>query len=136
MRRQTPAGGSQANASEKDVALYNSNKAFIESLAKVESSQWLAEADEAPESAIALVGEMKILIPLAGLIDKDAELARLEKEIGKLQINIDKTTTKLVNKSFVDKAPAAVVEKERARLAEMSKAVEQLQQQSEKISAL
>ncbi len=124
------------NASENDVVLYNNNQAFIESLAKIESIQWLAESDEAPECAIALVGEMKILIPLAGLIDKDAELARLEKEIGKLQINIDKTTAKLVNKNFVDKAPAAVVEKERERLAEMSKAVEQLQQQVGKISAL
>jgi valyl-tRNA synthetase len=124
------------NASDSDVSLYNNNQAFIESLAKVESIQWLAESDEAPECATALVGEMKILIPLAGLIDKDAELARLEKEIGKLQVNIDKTTAKLVNKNFVDKAPAAVVEKERDRLAEMSKSVEQLQQQAKKISAL
>ena len=124
------------NASDNDISLYNNNQAFIEALAKVESSQWLAETDETPECATALVGEMKILIPLAGLIDKDAELARLEKEIGKLQINIDKTTAKLINKNFVDKAPAEVVEKERDRLAEMSKAAEQLQQQAKKISAL
>ena len=85
---------------------------------------------------MALVGEMKILIPLGGLIDKDAELARLAKEIGKLQINIDKTAAKLVNKSFTDKAPAAVVEKERERLAEMTTAMAQLKEQEEKISAL
>ena len=83
-----------------------------------------------------LVGEMKILIPLGGLIDKDAELARLAKEIGKLHINIDKTSSKLVNKSFTDKAPAAVVEKERDRLAEMTTAIAQLKEQEEKISAL
>ena len=79
---------------------------------------------------------MKILIPLAGLIDKDAEIARLQKEIGKIQVNIDKTTAKLVNKNFVDKAPEAVVEKERARLAEMTTAIEQLKEQSEKIKKL
>jgi valyl-tRNA synthetase len=79
---------------------------------------------------------MKILIPLAGLIDKDAELNRLQKEIGKIQANVDKTTAKLVNKNFVDKAPAAVVEKERARLAEMTKSIEQLKEQAEKISNL
>jgi len=124
------------NASENDNACYNNNQKFIESLAKVESSQWLDNNEDAPESATALVGEMKILIPLAGLIDKDAELARLEKEIGKLQVNIDKTTAKLVNKSFVDKAPEAVVAKERARLEEMSKAVEQLNEQAAKIKAL
>ena len=100
------------------------------------SSHWLANDEDAPESATALVGEMKILIPLAGLIDKDAELARLDKEIGKLQVNVDKTTAKLVNKNFVDKAPHAVVEKERERLAEMTKSIEQLQEQAEKIKKL
>jgi len=124
------------NASDNDKTLYAENQNFIEALAKVESSEWLGENDEAPESATALVGEMKILIPLAGLIDKDAELARLEKEIGKLQANVDKTTTKLVNKNFVDKAPAAVVEKERARLAEMTRSIEQFKEQSEKIKQL
>ena len=124
------------NATENDKTLYNDNQAFIEALAKLESSTWLAESDEAPESATALVGEMKILIPLAGLIDKDAELARLEKEIGKLQVNVDKTTAKLVNKNFVDKAPAAVVEKERERLTEMTKSIEQFKEQAEKIKKL
>ena len=124
------------NATENDKTLYKDNQAFIETLAKLEKSEWLESGDEAPESAIALVGEMKILIPLAGLIDKDAELARLEKEINKLQVNVDKTTAKLVNKNFVDKAPAAVVEKERARLAEMTRSTEQLQEQFEKIKAL
>jgi valyl-tRNA synthetase len=124
------------NASDNDRLLYDSNQSFIETLAKIEHSEWLATTDETPESATALVGEMKILIPLAGLIDKDAELARLEKEIGKLQSNVEKTTAKLVNKSFVDKAPAEVVAKERERLAEMSRAIEQLREQAEKIQAL
>ncbi|MDT8281943.1 MAG: valine--tRNA ligase [Gammaproteobacteria bacterium] len=124
------------NASDKDKTLYQENQNFIAALAKIESSQWLSEKQDAPESATALVGEMKILIPLAGLIDKDAELARLEKEIGKLQLNVDKTTAKLVNKNFIDKAPAAVVEKERERLAEMAKAIAQFNEQVEKIKKL
>ena len=124
------------NATDADKALYDSNQSFIETLAKIENSTWLNKGEEAPESATALVGEMKILIPLAGLIDKDAELARLEKEIGKIQGNIDKTTAKLVNKNFVDKAPAAVVEKERARLVEMTTAIDQLKEQAEKIKSL
>lgn len=124
------------NASDTDKTLYDNNQSFIETLAKIENSTWLDKAEDAPESATALVGEMKILIPLAGLIDKDAELARLEKEIGKIQGNIDKTTAKLVNKNFVDKAPAAVVEKERARLVEMTTAIDQLKEQAEKIKSL
>jgi len=124
------------NASDDDRRLYNDNQSFINTLAKLDKVEWLDEKQEAPESAIALVGEMKILIPLAGLIDKEAELARLEKEIGKLQVNVDKTTAKLVNKNFIDKAPTAVVEKERARLAEMTHAIEQLKEQAEKINKL
>ena len=124
------------NASDNDKTLYAENQPFIETLAKIENSEWLSDNDDTPESATALVGRMKILIPLAGLIDKDAELARLEKEIGKIQSNVDKTTAKLVNKNFVDKAPAAVVGKERERLTEMTKAIEQLKEQADKISAL
>ncbi|MES0328070.1 MAG: class I tRNA ligase family protein, partial [Gammaproteobacteria bacterium] len=124
------------NASDADKTCFNSNQNFIETLAKLESVEWLNTGDAAPESAMALVGEMQILIPLAGLIDKEAELARLEKEMGKLSINIEKGEAKLQNPGFVDKAPEAVVEKERQRLAELSKSLQQLQEQAEKISAL
>jgi valyl-tRNA synthetase len=124
------------NASDNDRAVFDSNRAFIETLARLESVTWLNEGDEAPESATALVGDMRILIPLAGLIDKDAELARLEKEIGKLQVNIDKSEARLQNPSFVDKAPAAVVDKERQRVDEMIRAKQQFEEQAEKIRAL
>ena len=124
------------NASDSDKACFNTNKTFIETLAKLETVEWLESGDEAPESATALIGEMQILIPLAGLIDKEAELARLEKEIGKLKVNIDKGKAKLGNPGFVDKAPPAVVDKERARVDELSVALQQLQAQAEKISAL
>ena len=124
------------NASDADRHCFNSNQNFIETLARLESVTWLAAIDSAPESAMTLVGEMHILIPLAGLIDKEAELARLEKEIGKLKINIEKGEAKLQNPGFVDKAPPAVVEKERQHLAELSRSLQQLQQQAEKISSL
>ncbi len=124
------------NASDEDKTCFNSNQNFIKTLAKLESVEWLNAGDAAPESATALVGEMQILIPLAGLIDKEAELARLEKEIGKLKVNIVKGEAKLQNSGFVDKAPEAVVEKERLRVTELSKSLQQLQEQAEKISAL
>jgi len=124
------------NASEVDEQRFSKNESFIMTLAKLESVNWLSNDDAAPESSTALVGEMKLLIPLAGLIDKDAETARLNKEIGKLQSNLDKSSAKLTNPKFVDKAPEAVVEKERARVAEMETALKQLQEQLVKISAL
>ncbi len=124
------------NASKDDRRIFHNNRAFIENLARLESVDWLDTGDDAPESATTLVGDMQILIPLAGLIDKDAELARLQKEIGKLEANINKGEAKLANPGFVDKAPATVVEKERTRVAELGKALVQLQQQHDKISAL
>ena len=124
------------NASQQDRDIFNSNQAFINSLAKLESTEWLETDSTAPESATALVGEMQILIPLAGLIDKEAELARLDKEIAKLVVNLEKGQAKLQNSAFVDKAPAAVVEKERQRVEEMDRAKQQLEQQADKIRAL
>jgi len=124
------------NASELDKQRFTDNESFILTLAKIESTKWLSDDENAPESSTALVGEMKLLIPLAGLIDKDAELARLTKEIGKLESNLEKSNAKLTNPKFVDKAPQAVVDKERGRVAEMELAVKQLQEQLHKISAL
>ncbi len=95
-----------------------------------------ADDEHAPESAIALVGEMKILIPMAGLIDKDAELARLDKEIARITADIARTESKLANANFVDKAPPAVVQKERDKIADLHTAMAKLHEQSHKIRAL
>ncbi|NNJ96662.1 MAG: valine--tRNA ligase [Gammaproteobacteria bacterium] len=124
------------HANQQDRDVFSSNQTFIYTLAKLESVEWLDRESKAPESATALVGEMQILIPLAGLIDKEAELTRLHKEINKLQVNLDKGNTKLENPNFVDKAPAAVVEKERQRVEELTRAKQQLERQAEKIRAL
>lgn len=87
-------------------------------------------------SATALVGEMQVLVPMAGLIDKTAELARLDKEIARLDGEVKRVGGKLSNQGFVAKAPAAVIEKERAKLAEAELALTKLVEQREKIAAL
>ena len=120
------------NWSDKDKSYFQQSRHYIDSLAKLDNIKWL-DNETAPESAIALVGEMKILIPLAGLIDKDAEISRLAKEIKKLESNIYKTNAKLNNPNFAVKAPYEVVEKERTRANDMQKSLYQLQQQLEKI---
>jgi len=124
------------NGSAQDRLRLDANAHYLISLAKLESISWLEAEDEAPESATALVGEMKLLIPMAGLIDKEAEQARLSKEIEKKQQEAQRTEGKLSNSNFVDKAPADVVEKERSKLAEIKVAIEKLQEQLEKISKL
>jgi valyl-tRNA synthetase len=85
---------------------------------------------------MALMGSMKLLIPLAGLIDKDAEIARLEKDIVRLKGDVERTAAKLANPSFVDKAPEAVVAKERAKLEDARTAIGKLEDQLVKIRAL
>ncbi|WP_019592164.1 valine--tRNA ligase [Thioalkalivibrio sp. ALRh] len=124
------------NWSEADQERYTRHRGLLEFLAKPESVTWLDAADEAPESAMALVDEMQLLIPLAGLIDKDAELARLDKEIGKLDKNLEQSEKRLANASFVDRAPAEVVQKERDRVAEMQATRDQLAAQRERIRAM
>ena len=124
------------NGSADDQARLNDNQQFLKKLAALESLTWLQPEDHAPMSATALVGQMEILVPMAGLIDKTAEITRLSKESAKLEQDIVKTEAKLANPAFVDKAPADVVEKERNRVTENKIALDKLQEQIEKINAL
>ena len=124
------------NGSPQDAERLETNRVYLNRLARLETMTWLNADEVAPESAIAIVGEMQILIPIAGLIDKTAELARLDKEILKLQTELERIEVKLGNPSFVEKAPAAVLEKERARLAELQSTIGNLQAQHVKISVL
>ncbi|WP_302140824.1 valine--tRNA ligase [Halomonas alkalicola] len=112
------------------------NRRFLAKLAKLESVTWLDDPAAAPLCATQLVGEMEVLVPMADLIDKDAELARLAREIEKQEKLIGGIEKKLGNEGFVAKAPEAVVEKERAKLAEFQAAHRLLVEQRDKIAAL
>ncbi len=98
-------------------------------LARAESQRWLETGDEEPASAAAIVGELRVLIPLAGLIDLGAEKARLEKEIKRVEGEIGKCNGKLASETFVANAPAAVVEQERTRLADFTTMLTGLREQ-------
>jgi len=125
-----------AHASAEDRRRLAEFEPLIAKLAKLESVRVLADGESEPLAAIALVGEMRVLVPMAGLIDKDAELARLDKEIGRLQGEAQRVGGKLGNPSFVDKAPPAVIEKERAKLAEAEQALVKLTEQRARIATL
>ncbi|HIO92178.1 MAG TPA: valine--tRNA ligase [Leucothrix mucor] len=124
------------NWTDTDKMTFDENAIFINSLAKIESAEWLNDGDEAPESATALVGEMKVLIPLAGIIDKDAETARLSKEIEKIQKGLQSLEGRLSNPNFADKAPANVVDQVRKQAEEQKTALAQLEEQLIKIQAM
>ncbi|RMG57074.1 MAG: valine--tRNA ligase [Gammaproteobacteria bacterium] len=124
------------NWSDTDRTRYDDNARFIETLARIESLRWLADDEEAPESATALVGEMKILIPMSGLIDKEAELARLDKEIARLEKSLEGLEGRLANENFTSRAPAEVVEGVRRQVEEQQGALAQLREQQQKIRNL
>jgi valyl-tRNA synthetase len=124
------------NAAQEDHRRLLENDAFLKKLAKLSSVTVLAAGDEAPLSATALVGELEVLVPMAGLIDKTAELARLDKEIQRLQGEVKRIGGKLGNAGFVDKAPPAVIDKERGKLADAEKALNQLSEQRSHIASL
>ncbi|EHK68656.1 valyl-tRNA synthetase [Pseudomonas psychrotolerans L19] len=125
-----------ANASAEDQRRLADFEPLLNKLAKLESVRMLAAGEEAPMSATTLVGEMEVLVPMAGLIDKDAELARLDKEIGRLEGEVKRVGGKLSNEGFVAKAPAEVLEKERAKLAEAEQALAKLVDQRQRIATL
>jgi len=119
-----------------DQQALNNNLAYLKRLGRLESITWLTPEEITPESAIALVGELNILIPMAGLIDKEAELARLEKEIQKILNDLPRVEGKLSNPTFIDKAPPDVIDKEKAKLADLRSTLNNLEQQKTKIQAL
>ena len=106
------------------IALFSSER-FQDALDAIEE-MILDNPNDAPLSATALAGDLEILVPMAGIIDVDAELKRLTKEIEKLSGEVKKLSGKLSNEKFVANAPAEVVAKERDKLAEMQGSVEQL----------
>jgi valyl-tRNA synthetase len=123
------------NGSEQDQQWLDHNRNYVTALGRVASIEWLGD-QEGPESATALIGDMKLLIPMAGIIDKEAEQARLGKELDRKRGELERTENKLNNASFVDKAPAAVVNKEKAKADELRSAIGQLETQLAKIAAL
>ncbi len=124
------------NMSSNDKKQLPQAEIYLKKLGRIESITHLNTDDTAPESAIALVGELRILIPMAGLIDKEAELARLEKEITRLEKSLPRIEGKLNNPKFVDKAPEAVINKEKEKLTAIKNSLENFNEQLLKIRAL
>ncbi|TQV76767.1 valine--tRNA ligase [Aliikangiella marina] len=122
------------NATQNDIRRMNEYRSFLSALAKLESIEEVGES--APPSSTAIAGEMEILVPIAGLIDVTAEVARLEKEIDKLEKDKQRLAGKLSNANFVEKAPAAVVEKEKEKLAQSELAISKLIEQKQQLENL
>ncbi|BBB24182.1 valyl-tRNA synthetase [Isorropodon fossajaponicum endosymbiont JTNG4] len=124
------------NFNATDEQYLANNISILSSLAKMESIDKLTTTEQAPESATALVGDMKIFIPLADLIDKNQEIARLNKEIDKLEKQKSQFEGKLNNENFIKGAPEAIINIEKERLAVTLSAINDFNNQLKKISSL
>ena len=109
---------------------------YLRSLARIESTTWLDADESAPEAAISLLDELQILLPMSGLVDKDAESVRISRELEKRAGELSRCEGKLANTGFVERAPAEVVQREKARALELRAAIDRLMQQQQRLEAL
>ena len=128
------------NISDEETARLSRIENQFKSLAKVDTLTIVNAGDgadkELPLSSSSMVGQLKVLVPMKGLIDPTAELNRLAKAQEKLTKQAESLRSKLSNEAFVSKAPANVVESEKAKLAEMDSQLAQMHKQIEQLKAV
>ncbi len=124
------------NAGPRDLEYLGRNLHYLVRLAGIESPRALGPAEVSPIAAVALLGTLEILVPMAGLIDPAAELARLSKRHGKAALDLQKMTGKLNNSEFAKNAPPDVVAKDQQRLSDLHTEIRQLAAQIAKVAAL
>ena len=125
-----------ADGTERERGWMERHAHYLKQLARAESLRWLGKGESAPESAMQLVGRMKVLVPLGAFINKQEEVARIKKEIDRVEKELMKAKAKLANPDFVARAPAQVVEQEKGRVAEFEAALAKLSQQRAQVEAL
>ena len=123
-----------ANADDRKRS--ETHASLLRGVGRVESVTVLGADEEPPAAATALLGELRLLVPMKGVIDVDAERARLEKQLDKVNVDLARTNGKLGNEKFVNNAPVDVVTKEKQRAADFEKTITQLNEQLEKLADL
>jgi valyl-tRNA synthetase len=124
------------NSTEKDRAFAAQNAHLLERVGRVESVRSLAADEEAPASATALFGNMRLLVPMAGLIDVEVEKARLGKQRERVDADLGRMRAKLDNPDFLNNAPADVVTRTRQQVAELELQNSQLDEQLGRLKSL
>ena len=125
-----------ANTSELDRERLERNAGFLQRLSKSAAITAIEDRDSTPPSLVALCGDLEVRVPMAGLVDIAAELARLDKEITKVRADMAKLDGKLTNSNFIERAPADIVAAERKKLAQAESALAVLQEQRKQIEEL
>ena len=124
------------DASASDLFRAKSQALLLQRVGRVESVTTLIKDEDPPAAATALLGDMRMLVPMKGIIDVDAERTRLTKQQGKINKDLQRSVGKLENEKFANNAPAEVVTQEQERVVEFEKAIAQLTEQLEKLDEL
>ncbi len=124
------------NWSDSDREHFEHHYDAIASLGRISDVEWLEPSAQPPQAAIVLVGDMKLLTPLAGLVDAPTEIARLEKRVSKIRMQLEQTQTRLNNRDFVSKAPAEVIAAQRASVSDCETQITRLNEQIATLEAL
>jgi valyl-tRNA synthetase len=124
------------HAGAEDERRATEHAQLLQRVGRVESISILQEGEQPPAAATALLGDMRLLVPMKGLIDVDAERGRLDKQMERTKAELSKANGKLGNENFVNNAPAAVVTQERERVVEFEKKIAQLTEQLQKLDEL
>jgi valyl-tRNA synthetase len=124
------------NAADKDIEYLGRNLHYLSRLAGIEPPRVLSAGHTAPISAVALLGSLEILVPMAGLIEPGAELERLAKRLRKAELDLHKLEAKLSNSQFVSNAPPDIVAKDQQRVAELRTEIGQLLAQIARVTKL
>ncbi len=118
---------------DKNEELYSQIIPYLERLAKVNSVKFMTDSN-IPKSAYCTVGDTKITVPLEDLIDLNQEIARQQKKIDKLQLELNSIEGRLKNSKFIDSAPQEVVQKTKDRKDELLKEIELINNTIKKLS--
>jgi valyl-tRNA synthetase len=121
---------------ESDRVRLQATEQLLRRLAKIERFQWLDVAEQAPPAAVQLVGDLKVMVPLAGLVDAEVERVRLDKEIGRLAKELARLQGKLDNEKFIENAPGEVVDKERQKARDADASLATLRGQREQLEGI
>ena len=124
------------SARASDLEFANRNVHLLARVGRVESVDTVPEGEEAPPAATALLGNMRIHVPMAGLVDVESERTRIGKQLNKASQDLEKAKAKLSNENFVNNAPPAIVTQERERVAEFEQQIQNLEEQLQRLEAL
>ncbi len=119
-----------------DISRKDSHALLLQNVGRIKSINILNEGDNSPTAATALLGNMRLLVPMKDLIDVDAELARLSKQKERINLDLAQSTKKLENDKFIKNAPAKIVKQEQERVKEFLKINAQLSEQIKKLERL